>query len=48
MLLARLSSTEWATGDERIAAEVLGVRHDIPAQGLRKGLQALIEQTRSL
>jgi len=42
LLLDRLSSEEWTSGDEMAAAEVLGLDYDAPIEALRAGLQNLI------
>jgi len=42
ILLARLSSEEWASGDEMAAAEVLELDYKTPVEDLRHGLRRLL------
>lgn len=43
MLVDRLSADEWMAGDEMAAAETLDMANDTPAEGLRAGLQKLLD-----
>lgn len=42
LLLDRLSSEEWISGDEMTAAEILGLDYDAPVEALRTGLRNLV------
>lgn len=42
LLLERLNSAEWLSGDEMAAAEVLGIDYETPVEALRTGLVKLL------
>jgi HEAT repeat protein len=43
LLIDRLSAATWIAGDEMAAAETLDLPYDTPAEGLRAGLQKLLD-----
>ena len=44
LLLERLNSTEWTSGDEMAAAEAIGVDYETPVEALRAGLVTLLSK----